>query len=138
MTGPKHELLAIEDALIESILAASPEETLEDLREQGIDPVALLARIDAVGAEAASKARSKRLADAKARAAAFKAIQGGGRDAAPGSAPRMDREAVRSRLREAPLMLAARKGTGMSERDEETLAEDLADLDRLKRDPDNT
>lgn len=138
MTGPKHELLAIEDALIQSILAASPEETLEDLREQGIDPDALLARIDAVGVEAASKARNKRLDDAKARAAAFKAIQGGGSDTAPSSAPRTGREAIQSRLSASPMMLAARKGTVTSERDEETLAEDLADLERLKRGLDET
>jgi hypothetical protein len=36
------------------------------------------------------------------------------------------------------MMLAARKGTVMSERDEETLAEDLADLERLKRGLDET
>ena len=138
MTGPKHELLAIEDALIQSILAASPEETLEDLREQGIDPDILLARIDAVGVEAASKARRKRLDDAKARAAAFKAIQGGGSVIAPSSSPKTDRDVLRSRLIASPMMLAARKGTGMSERDEETLAEDLADLERLKREIDET
>ena len=37
MSGSKDELRAIEDALIQSMMDASPEETLGDLREQGID-----------------------------------------------------------------------------------------------------
>src|SRR4051794_1684812 len=79
-SSPKDELRAIEDALIESIMGASPEETVAELREQGIDPDEGVALLDRMAAEALVAAKRQRLDAAKARVSAFKAFQGGKSD----------------------------------------------------------
>ena len=128
----KDELRLIEDALIEGILNASPEETIADLRERGMAPDAAEALLDRMAAEAVRSARGKRLAAAKDRAVSFRAR-------APASSVPHASPTVRDRLQafkagvgDPGMMLAARKGGGMSDRDEKSLAEDLAELDRLR------
>jgi hypothetical protein len=138
MSGSKNKLRAIEDALIDSIMGASPEETVVDLREQGIDPDEGVALLDRMAAAAIAAAKRQRLETAKARAAAFKGIDGGKSDASAHQAARAKLGAFMSGMSDSPMMLAARKGTGMSERDEESLAEDLAELERLRREDGQT
>ncbi|MGI4763801.1 MAG: hypothetical protein ACRYGP_01845 [Janthinobacterium lividum] len=127
----KDELRLIEEALIQDMLDASPEETIADLREGGMDPSEAEALLDSMAAEAVRAAKDRRLAVAKQRAAAFHAKP-------PEPSTPAARAALQGRLRtlksgssDPGMMLAARKGSGMSERDEESLAEDLAELDRL-------
>lgn len=59
-------LRAIEDALIASIMDASPEETIAELREQGVDPAAAVTLMDQMAAEA-------EVATLRARVAALEA-----------------------------------------------------------------
>ncbi len=133
MSQNRDELRAIEDAMIESIMNASPEETIAELREQGVDPAAGVALMDQMAAEAVRAAKRQRLEAAKARAAAFKAIDGGKPDLRDLETARARVAAMKAGDAGSGMMLAARKGTGMSERDEESLADDLARLERLRR-----
>jgi len=57
--GEKDSLRSIEDGLIQSILDASPEDTIAELREQGIDPDASVKLVDEMAA-AVTAARSTR------------------------------------------------------------------------------
>ena len=138
MSQSRDELRAIEDALIESIMNASPEETIAELREQGIDPDASVALMDRKASEAVRAAKRHRLEAAKARAVAFKAIDGGKPDPRDLDAARARVTALKAGGGGLGMMLAARKGTGMSERDEESLADDLARLERLRREEGDT
>jgi hypothetical protein len=138
MSGSKDELRAIEDALIESIMGASPEETVTELRGQGIDPDEGVILLDRMAAEALAAVKRQQLDAAKARVSAFKAIQGGRSDPSARQGARAKLAELRSGTNGSPMMLAARKGTGMSERDEESLADDLAELERLRRDDGET
>jgi hypothetical protein len=133
MTRPKDELRAIEDALIQSIMDASPEDTMAELREQGLDPDACVTLMDKMAAEAVVAARRERLAAAKARAAVLNSIEGGKIDEGDRAAARQMLANLRAGHGNAPMMLAARKGIGSSERDDESLADDLAELQRLRR-----
>ena len=130
----KDELRLIEEAIIQNMLDASPEETIADLRERGVEPSGAEALLDRMAAEAVRTATDRRLAAAKQRAAVFRAKP-------PVPITPVVRAALQGRLRTlrsgsggSGMMLAARKGSGMSERDEESLAEDLAELDRLRSD----
>src|SRR3954453_9974162 len=125
------ELFNLETALIEGMRSASDEETIEALRERGIDPDGCVAELDAIAEKAFAAARRQRLEAAKAKAAAFKVVGGGQLDAAARQAGKARLNAMRSESR--PMMLAARKGTGSSERDEESLIDDAAELERLRR-----
>lgn len=136
MTRSKDELQAIEDALIQSILDASPEDMIAELREQGLDPDACVKLVDEMAAGAVLAARRQRLAAAKARAASFKAVEGGKASEADRAAARRTLADLRAGRGSEPMMLAARKGVGSSERDEESLADDLAELERLRREND--
>lgn len=138
MSQSRDELRAIEDALIESIMSASPEETIEELREQGVDPDACIALMDQMAAEAVRASKRHRLDEAKARASAFRAIDGGKPDQRDIVSARAQVATFRGGVGGPGMMLAARKGTGMSERDEESLVEDLARLERLKREEGET
>ena len=124
------ELFNLERALIEGIRSASDEETIEALRERGIDPDSCVAELDAIAEKAFAAARRQRLEAAKAKAAAFKVLGGDQLDAAARLAGKARLDAMRSGS--GPMMLAARKGTGVSDRDEESLIEDAAELERLR------
>ena len=125
------ELFNLETALVEGMRSASDEETIEALRERGIDPDACVAELDAIAEKAFSAARRQRLETAKAKAAAFKVVGGGQLDASAHQAGKARLNAMRSGG--GPMLLAARKGTGTSERDEESLIDDAAELERLRR-----
>jgi hypothetical protein len=125
------ELEQFEDGLVDSILAASAEEMHE---AAGNDAAAIVHRFDAMLAAAKAQCSLQRLKDARAEFEAFSV----------NSAPLTDteREAARSCFVEARktvsqvppnLMTAARKGQGASERDVESLVDDLAELERLER-----
>lgn len=138
MSAPKKSRRAeeqsnFEEALLQSILDASEEDLREDLRLAGQDPDRVIAAFDAVVASAAKATAQRRMAQAKADLALFQAE-------ARSKAPSTGREGAREqleRLRRGDaalnegMMLAARKGMGMSSQDEEGLLDDLADLDRL-------
>ena len=141
MTGSRknparEQLDRIEDALIESILGASEAELREEMAERGEDPDKCLLRMEHIiaGAKVASGKRGMERAKSELqewRTGKAKTLK-------------FDREAARSRFEKmrsrdpelaSKMLLAARKGEGLSESDVEGLIEDLAKLERLDDEP---
>ena len=135
MTGKRtsrDELRSLDDAIDESILAASSEELQEDLAAMGMDPDAFVSQMDAVTAHAKSVAAKKSLEQAKQAVLAFKAR--------PTKSSPEERDASRRKLDAMRAgeatgafdMMAARKGKGLSDSDEKGMLDDLARLAALE------
>jgi hypothetical protein len=132
------ELERLESALTESLLTAKEQDLREELAAAGSDPDALVGEIDAAIARARTECARQRLESARAELAAW-------RD--QGAKPsKLALDEARSRLQrlrsgdselDSRMMLAARKGEGLSEKDLESLLEDLAELERLEREKGN-
>jgi hypothetical protein len=138
MTQPgnrdERELSSIEDALIESILSAAPDELRKDLEEAGENPEDLLLFADQAFQQTADRCAKEKLETAKAAAAAF-------RDRSSSDVVPFDRERAKSRLQSltrgdqsSPMMLAARKGEGPSEGDQDAILRALAALEEIEGD----
>lgn len=124
----------LEDAILDDILGMSVEEAAEELREVGSSSAAALSRVKAAIDAATSDCTRRRMDEAKAGVAAF-------RSQVSGAVSLDKRRAQVRRLAEmisrnpsvAGMTMAARKSEGLSDRDEEGLLEDLADLERLEQ-----
>jgi hypothetical protein len=133
--SPSQQLERIEDALVESILNAGEGETHA---VAGEDAQKVIAEIDAVIASARMEASRQRLERAREDLSTWRT---------KGSAVTgLQREAARSRFErlrsgesdpDAKLMMAARKGKGLSQDDVDGLIEDMAELEQLERDSDD-
>lgn len=127
----------LEDAILDDILGMSEEEARQELRELGSSPEAALSRVKAAIGAATSECARRRMDEAKAGVAEF-------RSRVPGAISLDERRAQARRLAgmmsrnpgAAGMTMAARKSEGLSDRDEEGLLEDLADLERLEREDD--
>jgi hypothetical protein len=127
------ELRRIGEAFDDSILAASPEELREELATQGLDVQKVVAEMDAINASAklaGAKMRLERARDAVKVARSQ-----------PTAVSSAERESVRAKLHDmragkggnaSGLMIAARKGDGLSESDEEGAVDDMAQLEALE------
>jgi hypothetical protein len=129
----REELEKLDDAIDESILAASSDELREELAALGLDPDAVVAEMDAVTGRARIAAAKRSLERAKRAVLTFKAR--------PADVSAEDRDAVRRKLGEmragdgakaSDMMMAARKGKGLSDSDEQGILDDLARLARLE------
>jgi hypothetical protein len=127
------ELERIEDALLDSILNASGDELQEELVVASLDPESCIAEVDAIIAAAMAESGRKRLKEARTELAGWRT-----RDLRANvtalDAARAKFERLRSGDRELNerIMLAARKGEGLSDSDMEALLEDLAALEELE------
>ena len=128
------ELERIEKALVESLLNANEHDLREELTAAGKDPDSCVADIDATIARARAECARSRMETARAELAAWR-----GQGMKPG---KIDLEEARARLQrlrssdaglDSKMMMAARKGEGLSENDLEGLLDDLAELERLER-----
>jgi hypothetical protein len=128
----RDQLERIEEALIESILGASEAELRDQMAERGEDPDKCLLRMEQIIAGAKAASGKRRMQRAKSELQDWRA----------GTAQRFkfDRKAARAffekiRTRDPELaskmLLAARKGEGLSEGDMEGLIDDLAKLEQL-------
>ncbi|MCJ2077669.1 hypothetical protein MKK68_18780 [Methylobacterium sp. E-016] len=121
----------IDDAFLENILESSESELLTDLMEEGLSPESVLSGLRALVSAAENECAQARLGKAKEELAAFRGT--------PGVGHIDDLQQRRERLAAmrvgspsaTGMMMAARKGEGLSERDQDGLLDDLADLDRL-------
>ena len=129
----REELEKLDDAIDESILAASSDELREELAALGLDPDAVVAEMDAVTGRARIAAAKRSLERAKRAVLTFKAR--------PADVSAEARDAVRRKLGEmragdgakaSDMMMAARKGKGLSDSDEQGILDDLARLARLE------
>lgn len=127
------ELRKLDEAIDESILAASSDELREELAALGLDPDAVVAEMDAATERAKVAAGKRDLERAKRAVLAFKAR--------PAHVSAEDRNAIRGKLDEmragdgakaSDMMMAARKGKGLSDSDEQGILDDLARLARLE------
>lgn len=130
------ELELFEDALVESILSADGDEMREAVLAAGGDPATVVRRFDAMLVAVKAACGLERLKTARQELEAFAASEQPLADS--------ERQAARASLAEARatvsempknLLMAARKGQGASERDLSSLADDLAELERLEREP---
>lgn len=130
---PREELKRIEDALVDSILNASGDELREEYAAAGLDPDSCIAEVDATLAAAKAESARKRLIEARTELAAWRR-RGAKADVTARDAARAKFELLRSGDQdlERRMMLAARKGDGLSDRDMEALLEDLAALEKLE------
>lgn len=130
---PREELERIEDALVDSILNASGDEPRDELAAAGLDPDACIAEVEATIAAAKAECARKHLDEVRAELAAWR-----GRDRKANMTALDAARAKFERLRSADpelkqrIMLAARKGDGLSDSDMEALLEDLAALEELE------
>jgi hypothetical protein len=128
----REELRKLDDAIDESILTASSEELREELAALGIDSDAVVSEMKAVTERAKIAGAKRGLERAKQAVLAFKAKP---------DVSSEDRAAVRKKLDEmragdgakaSDMMMAARKGRGLSDGDEEGILDDLARLSQLE------
>jgi hypothetical protein len=131
-TPNEQELRQIEDALIDSILDASPEDLRAELMEAGEDPDAYIALADNVAKDVRERCARDKLEQAKAAAAAFRAKEEPSVVPFDRSRGKAQLEAMRAKSPAASMMLAARKGEGLSDNDEEALLEALAELEQIE------
>lgn len=140
MTGPKNpsasaEAARLEDELIQSILNAPGDELREYLVAIGEDPATAIADIEAAIQRAISTCGQTHLHRAKAELLVWQRQQAGSLFAPPAA-----RQAIINQVRSVPagvpMMLAARKGKNLSPSDEEGLADDFEEAERLERDAD--
>ncbi len=136
-TTGREELRRIADAFDEDILNASPAQLREQLADEGLDEAKAIAEMDSILEEARKSCGNALLELAKAAIAA--------RGAKPQNVSPIDRERVRGKLgvmhsgageNVEGMMLAARKGKKLSERDEEGALDDLAQLEALEKEGD--
>ena len=129
----RDELEKLDDAIDESILAASSDELREELAALGMDPDVVVAEMDVVTGRARIAGAKRSLEQAKRAVLTFKAR--------PADVSAEDRDAVRRKLGEmragdgakaSDMMMAARKGKGLSDSDEQGILDDLARLARLE------
>ena len=127
------ELGKLDDEIDESILSATSEVLREELVAQGVDPEAVVSEMDAVTARAKSMAAKRTLQRAKEAVLVLKSN--------PAKVTSVERDAVRKKLdamrsgdgtKVSDMMIAARKGEGLSENDEQGILDDLARLAALE------
>jgi hypothetical protein len=131
------QLRRINDALDEDILNMSPAQLREELAAEGMDEATVIAEMDAILVEAKKNCAKLRLEEAKAAVAA--------RNSQATNISSIDRARVKGKLNAmrsgagenvAGMMMAARKGKKLSEKDEEGTLDDLAQLEALENEGD--
>jgi hypothetical protein len=127
-------LARLDDAWMDNIFELSEADLDAEIKELGLDPAAEVASMRSAIDKAVKAAAKATLLSAKAELAKFKLEKSGGaHDAAAGRAL-LERIKARDPAM-AEMMMAARKGKALSESDEEGVAEDLADLEKLGKKP---
>jgi hypothetical protein len=131
---PREELERIEDALIDIILNASGADLRNELTEAGIDPDSMIAEVDATISAAKAECVRKRLRDARSAVEKWQKRNGVATTAAIDAArAKLNRMRSGDQELDRKMMLAARKGDGLSESDMNGVLEDLAALEELER-----
>jgi hypothetical protein len=132
------ELERIEDALVESLLDAAGEDVRKEIAASSGDPDAVVASVDAAITSARTESAQARLERVRAELSAWRSKSG------PASI--LERKAARERFErlrsgnfdpDSKMMMAARKGEGLSDSDLDGVIEDMAELERLEREKDD-
>lgn len=134
-TNPSSPLERLEEALVDSILNMSESELDAELREMNLDLKDVAARTKGAidrGVIAANKAGLARARTQLAEAKASLSVSAASRDRA-GALVRFEEMKAGGTELPSPMMMAARKGHGLSEEDIEGVLEDLGDLEKLEK-----
>ncbi len=132
------ELVGIEDALADSILGATGEELRSEMAEAGDDPIVCIAAVEGAIGAARTKFAEQRLAQARAELTQWRAKSGNiGEPEREKARAKLEQMRGTDRELDSRMMLAARKGEGLSDRDLKGLLDDLAELERLEREDDD-
>ena len=134
-TDSAAELGRLEDALVDSILAASDEELRAEIAEAGEDAEAILRRMDSLVAAVKVDCQLARLRGAQEQVLEFQRPRVV-TTAQEHAVARARFDAARSDATLSKTLIAARNGRGASERDLNSLAEDYAELERLEQEGD--
>jgi hypothetical protein len=131
-TTSREELRRIDEEIEESILNASSADLREELAAQGDDAAVVISDVGAIVERAKANAAKMRLDQAKKELASFKDKNSG--TTFDRGAARVCLETMKS---EGPgnaseMMMAARKGKGLSKSDEDGVLDDLAQLEALE------
>jgi hypothetical protein len=133
-TAAREELDRIEEAFVQAILDSSEADLREDMKAADSDPNVCIEDINALIGRVEATCSKRRFDQAKSELAAWRSGEG--------KIVNFDRDTVRARFEgirardpdlASKMMMAARKGEGISDRDMEGLLEDLAKLDILER-----
>lgn len=128
------QLQRIEDALVESLLQLSDQELRKELTDDGIDPEACIAEVDAAMAAVKEDVAREKLSNARIELSEWRNRRTNVDAAAKAAARRMlDQIRADDPALDKKITLAARKGEGLSERDLEGLIDDLAALEKLEQ-----
>jgi hypothetical protein len=129
----REELEAIEDAFIQSILDADGQSLREEYTSLGLNPDDVIAGIGSTIESARSLCAKQKLEQAKEELVAFRSksrnLTSSEREAARGH---FERARAGDRDLSSKLMMAARKGGGLSDGDLDSVVDDFAMLDRLE------
>lgn len=129
----KEQLQRVEDALLESILNATPNELREEISAAGGDPEAFIADVEATIAAAKAACARQRLQDARSKLAEWRNEKAtAGVESLAAARDKLQRVRSGDKALHEKMMLAARKEKGLSDSDFDGLLEDLVDLEKLK------
>lgn len=127
------ELEAIEDAFVQSILEADGQSLMEEYASMGVDPNDVIAAIGNVIESAKATCAKQQLEKAKTELAAFRSRSVDFTSSERESARRrFERARIGDDELSSRLMIAARKGEGLSDGDFDSVVDDLAILHRLE------
>lgn len=134
---PKTLPALVDEAMVDDFIDMPEENLREEIAERGEEPETVIARVRTALAGAEADCARRRMDAARAGVAAWKTRS-------DRIVPFSDRDRQRGRLADmlagvpatSGMTMAARKSQGLSERDEEGLLEDLADLERLEEEDD--
>jgi len=134
-TNPSLPLKRLEEALVDSILNMSESELDAEMREMNLDPKDVAARTKAAVDRGVISANKASLVHARTQLAGAKSslsVSAASRDRA-GALARFEKMKVGDTELPSSMMMAARKGQGLSEEDIEGVLEDLDDLEKLEK-----
>lgn len=138
ITG-NEELRRVADALDQSVLDASSEQLREELSSEGLEEAKVIAEMDAMLAEAKRVCGKLRLEQARGAVTSYRSQAS--------NVSSIDRDRIRKKMNAmrsgagedvGGMMMAARKGKKLSDRDEEGALDDLAQLESLDKDADES
>lgn len=125
-------LARLDDALMDDIFELSEADLDAEFKEMGLDPAAEVASMRGAIDKAVKAAAKDTLLSARAELVKFKRETPSGAGGVAAGRAVLERIKARDPAM-ADMMMAARKGKTLSKRDEEGVAEDLADLEKLSK-----
>ncbi len=135
-SGKSSELAQLADAIVDSVMNLSEADLDAEMKDAGLDPAVETAKGRAAIAAGLKTFTKAEMEAAKAELQRHKTGQrlGHTQDELAAARSVFDRMKAGDSDLSSKMMMAARKGEGLSDKDIDGIAEDLADLEKLGRD----